>query len=175
MERESDTMDWLPDETTTPLAAALSYRAHGFRPIPICAPSGRGCSCRMGRSCQAAGKHPVVRGWQRSQANERTIRARWSAWPRTNVGLATGGPGRLVVLDVDGDEGRQSLHALQESHEPLPETLTSACGRNLSTNWRLSLAKWDFEFACSCLLHQLIRKQSPVPVKFFRCGEPCGV
>jgi len=101
MDRETDAMDWLPDDTTAPLAAALAYRAHGFRPIPIFAPAGRACSCRMGRSCQAAGKHPVLRGWQRSRANERTIHARWSAWPRANVGLVTGGPARLIVLDVD--------------------------------------------------------------------------
>jgi len=68
MDRETDTMSWLPDDTTTPIAAALAYRAHGFRPIPIYAPVDRGCSCRMGRSCQGAGKHPVVRGWKRSHA-----------------------------------------------------------------------------------------------------------
>jgi len=128
MERDGNKMNWLPDETTTPLEAALAYRAHGLRPIPIYAPAGRVCSCRMGRSCQAAGKHPMVRGWQRSHANERTIQARFTAWPRANVGLATGGPGRLVVLDVDGDEGRQSLQGLEDAHERLPETLTSATG-----------------------------------------------
>jgi hypothetical protein len=69
-----------------------------------------------------------VRGWQRSHANERTIQARWSAWPEANVGLVTGGPGRLIVLDVDGDEGRLSLTRLERQHEPLPETLTSATG-----------------------------------------------
>jgi len=128
MQHETDTMDWLPHETTGPLEAALAYRAHGSRPIPIYAPVGRGCSCRMDRYCQAAGKHPIVRGWQRSHANERTIQARWSAWPRANVGLVTGGPARLVVLDIDGDEGRQSLYALEEAHQRLPVTLTSATG-----------------------------------------------
>src|SRR5262249_41856873 len=128
MDRDTSTMDWLPDERTAPLDAALTYQAHGFRPIPIYAPAGRGCSCRMGSRCQAAGKHPVVRGWQRSHPSERTIRGRWSAWPRANVGLVTGGPARLVVLDIDGDEGRRSLHALEEGHEALPVTWTSATG-----------------------------------------------
>jgi len=82
----------------------------------------------MGRSCQAAGKHPVVRGWQRSQANEKTIQARWSAWTRANVGLVAGGNARLVVLDIDGAEGRNSLREIEEGHEPLPQTLTSATG-----------------------------------------------
>jgi hypothetical protein len=44
-------LDWLPTEDTTPLNAGLAYQAHGFRPIPIYAPTPRGCSCRMGRSC----------------------------------------------------------------------------------------------------------------------------
>lgn len=30
MERETNTMDWLPDETTAPLAAAIAYLAHGL-------------------------------------------------------------------------------------------------------------------------------------------------
>src|SRR5689334_17680717 len=116
-------LDWLPDDDTTPLEAALAYYAHGFGPIPTYAPSARGCGCRLGAACQAAGKHPVVRGWQRSHANERTIKARWTAWPRANVGLVTGGPGRLVVLDIDGDEGRQSLSILEQQHGPLTPTL----------------------------------------------------
>src|SRR5262249_47070706 len=76
----------------------------------------------------SSGKHPIVRGWQRSRANERTIQARWSAWPGANVGLVPGGAACLVVLDIDGDDGRNSLRALEGSHEPLPETLTSATG-----------------------------------------------
>src|SRR5262249_4251334 len=43
-------------------------------------------------------------------------------------GLVTGGPGRLVVLGVAGDEGRSSLQALERTREPLPLTLTSATG-----------------------------------------------
>ena len=49
-------------------------------------------------------------------------------WPSANVGLVTGGPARLVVLDVDGAEGRESLRALEERHGALPDTLTSAAG-----------------------------------------------
>ncbi len=40
----------------------------------------------------------------------------------------TGGPARLVVLDVDGEEGQRSLRALEGAHGALPETLTSATG-----------------------------------------------
>src|SRR5262249_30378357 len=88
----------------------------------------KGCSCRLGAACSAAGKHPIVRGWQRSHANERTIQARWSAWPSANVGLVTGGTARIVVLDIDGAEGQESLRVLQVSHAELQDTLTSATG-----------------------------------------------
>ncbi len=129
MPNQTDVMlDWLPGDDATPLEAALAYREHGFRPIPIYAPSARGCTCRLGAACQAAGKHPIVRGWQRTHANERTIQARWTAWPAANVGLVTGGPARLVVLDIDGVEGQRSLRALAEVQNALPETLTSATG-----------------------------------------------
>jgi len=121
-------LDWLPADGTTPLAAALAYRAHGFRPIPVFPPTRNGCTCRLRGRCTAAGKHPIVRGWQRSRANERTIEARWRAWPSANVGLVTGGSARLVVLDVDGAEGLRSLRALEEAHGAFPETLTSATG-----------------------------------------------
>jgi hypothetical protein len=123
-----DMLDWLPGETATPLEAALAYRAHGFRPIPIYAPSAKGCTCWLRAGCSAAGKHPIVRGWQRSNATERTIRARWAAWTTANVGLVTGGQARLLVLDIDGIDGRRSLDALQDAHAALPVTLTSATG-----------------------------------------------
>lgn len=123
-----EVLDWLPDEDMSLLEAALAYRAHGFRPIPIYAPTARGCTCRLGPGCSGAGKHPIVRGWQRSNANERTIQARWTTWPRANVGLVTGGEPRLVVLDIDGVDGRNSLCVLQKTNGRLPETLTSATG-----------------------------------------------
>ncbi len=44
------------------------------------------------------------------------------------MGLVTGSPARLVVLDVDGQEGQRSLRALEELHSALPETLASATG-----------------------------------------------
>src|SRR5262249_26108437 len=122
------TMDWLPGDDATPLEAALAYRAHGLRPIPIYAPSAKGCTCWLGTTCSGAGKHPIIRGWQRTRANERTVRARWTVWPSANVGLVTGGAARLVVLDIDGLDGQRSLHALEKTHGALPETLTSATG-----------------------------------------------
>jgi hypothetical protein len=49
------------------------------------------------------------------------------AWPENvNVGIATGNG--IVVLDVDGEEGAVSLHALERDHGPLPRTLSAETG-----------------------------------------------
>jgi putative DNA primase/helicase len=40
-----------------------------------------------------------------------------------------GGEARLVTLDIDGPEGRESLAALEQVHGALPQTLTSRSGR----------------------------------------------
>jgi hypothetical protein len=37
--------------------------------------------------------------------------------------------GRLVVVDFDGAHGRAALATLEQTHEPLPPTLTAASGR----------------------------------------------
>ncbi len=41
LEHANSPLDWLPRDETPPREAALAYRAHGFRPIPIYAPSAR--------------------------------------------------------------------------------------------------------------------------------------
>src|SRR5262249_5210065 len=41
--------------------------------------------------------------------------------PDANVGLVTGSASRLLVLDVDGDQGRASLATLEQEHGRLPE------------------------------------------------------
>ena len=46
----------------------------------------------------------------------------WRRWPGANVALRTGEPSRLVVLDVDGHEGADALHALERDRGGLPVT-----------------------------------------------------
>src|SRR5688500_5035497 len=54
---------------------------------------------------------------------------RWARWPRANVALLTGEPSGLVVLDVDGEEGADSLHELEREHGALPVTRSSVTPR----------------------------------------------
>jgi hypothetical protein len=48
----------------------------------------------------------------------------WDRHPDNNIGIATGSSSALWVLDVDGDEGRETLATLEEQHGQLPETVT---------------------------------------------------
>lgn len=92
-------------------AAALRYASRGWAVFPL----------------QPAGKQPrTTHGLHDATSDPRRIRAWWAACPTANVGLATG---RLVVLDVDGEEGRASLAALEADRGPLPPTLRASTAR----------------------------------------------
>jgi hypothetical protein len=53
----------------------------------------------------------------------------WKQWPTANIGIATGPSSALVGLDIDGNEGRESLAALEARYGALGETLTAQSGR----------------------------------------------
>lgn len=48
----------------------------------------------------------------------------WNKYPQCNVGVCTGAKSGFVVLDIDGDEGVESLRALEREFGPLPTTMT---------------------------------------------------
>lgn len=53
----------------------------------------------------------------------------WTARPHMNVAIRTGAESGIFVLDVDGDEGWDSLHRLEDEHEELPSTLSVSTPR----------------------------------------------
>lgn len=121
------------------LRAALWYARHlNWRVLPLHAPVERGgrliCDC-MQPDCPSPGKHPRVPGGVRAASGDpETIHGWWRRWPTANIGLATGGPSGVWVLDVDGADGEDSLAALEVEHGPLPQTaeaLTGGGGRHL--------------------------------------------
>lgn len=91
------------------LDAALYYASLGWSVIPI----------------RAKDKKPSIK-WEKYQ-NERAgaeqIRAWWKKWPAANVGIVTGAISGIIVLDVDGEDGRQSL-----VNKELPPTTCSVTG-----------------------------------------------
>lgn len=72
---------------------------------------------------------------ENATASETRIKAWWRRWPEANIGLITGRPSCLVVLDVDPRHGGQvSLDELESAHGSLPvtpEAETGGGGRHL--------------------------------------------
>jgi hypothetical protein len=110
------------------LDAATCYAARGWAVFPVHGIFRRRCTC--GRSdCGSPGKHPLVRhGLYEATTDEGTIRGWWRQWRRANVGIATGSPSGIVVVDVDIPEGTDSLDLLEREAEGLPDTLSARTG-----------------------------------------------
>ena len=83
------------------------------------------CGFRMFR-CAEWDKKPLARGWQREATSDPDRLIRLFGGKPCNVGLATGRG--LVVLDVDGQPGQESLDRLESEHGPLPETARRRTG-----------------------------------------------
>jgi putative DNA primase/helicase len=109
--------------------AALHYARRRWRVLPVHGIHGGRCTC--GRAdCESPGKHPRLRDWPRlATIDADRIGRWWSWWPNANVGIATGNG--VLVLDVDGDAGVESLAELERQHGQLfdtPRALTGGGG-----------------------------------------------
>jgi hypothetical protein len=110
------------------LTAALDYARKGFRVFPLHSVHDHGrCSCGR-QACGSPGKHP--RNWnglKGATTKEAQILTWWKKFPDANIGIRTGTG--LLVLDVDEDEGEDSLRELEEKHGKVPETWECLTGR----------------------------------------------
>lgn len=124
--------------------AALGYaREHGWLVLPLWWVRGDGaCACGSA-SCASPGKHPIGRlvpgGAHDATCDSRRIRTWWQAYPRANVGIATGPVSRLVVIDIDPrNGGDETWAALEAEHGKIPPTvtcLTASGGRHFYFRW----------------------------------------
>src|SRR5437660_7121675 len=70
------------------------------------------CACGQ-PDCSNPGKHPLVRhGLHAATTDLQRIRRWWTRWPQANVGIRTGAASGLLVVDVDGAVGMESLGGL---------------------------------------------------------------
>src|SRR5206468_5520695 len=93
--------------------AALDHAARGWHIIPLHGIGDAG-RCTCGAECSSPGKHPRIKGWQKSASTDAAqIQAWYTEWPNSNIGIVTGPESGLIVLDVDGDDGERSLDGWQ--------------------------------------------------------------
>lgn len=93
--------------------AARAYAAHGWAVAP----------------CKPRGKNPLVADWTEAASTDAdTVAGWWRRWPDANVGVVTGSRSGLLVVDVDGAEGCDTLRDLQRRHGPLGRPLWQQTG-----------------------------------------------
>lgn len=109
---------------------AQKYAKRNWAVIPCYASQyGGHCGCNN-LNCSSVGKHPRTNnGFKDASTDIQQIQHWWTQWPESNIGIITGQQSGLVVLDVDGDVGHESLCNLIQLHGPLPNTLTAITGR----------------------------------------------
>ncbi len=116
----------------TPLVeAALAYAARGWPVFPCHALDEAGrCTCSRG-DCRSPGKHPrTANGVLDATTREHVIERMFGTWPDSNLAIATG-PAGLVVVDLDvrdGVDGRETLARLEDEHGRLPRTVEQLTG-----------------------------------------------
>ena len=114
------------DDAPACVNAALAYAAGGWRVLPVHGTRAGRCTCTRA-GCDTPAKHPRLARWPELATTDLQIIHRWwSWWPTSNVGIATGNG--LLVLDVDGDVGTDSLRTLERMYGLLPETPRSCTG-----------------------------------------------
>jgi hypothetical protein len=107
------------------VSAALRLAGEGHPVLPLQTPGPAGCSC-ADPDCTRVGKHPRGGyGLRHASRDPAVVTAWWHTWPTANVGLRCDG---LVVLDVDGDQGEESLGQLEHELGPLPATRVQRTG-----------------------------------------------
>ncbi|MHB2017731.1 MAG: DUF3987 domain-containing protein [Candidatus Xenobia bacterium] len=99
------------------LVAALRLAALGFSVHPLHGIEDGNCTCERGAVCgSVSGKHPRLGAWtEKATTDQQIIRGWWKRWPNSNVGIAVGLSG-LVMVDLDSPE------ALTWASQHLPHT-----------------------------------------------------
>jgi len=108
---------------------AMHYAAKlGWAVIPLHSVKTGKCTCGNPR-CSSPGKHPLTKnGVKEATTDIATIRDWWRWWPSANIGIATGKVSGFFVLDIDGQDGEETLATWQLEHGRIPDTLTSRTG-----------------------------------------------
>jgi len=105
--------------------AAEWFLTQGFRIFPVWGVTARGaCRCPKAAACDSPGKHPATGkgGFHDGTDDIDKVRLFLSNPGTSNYGLVA--PEGVIVVDVDGDDGKAKWDDLQHRYGPLPATLT---------------------------------------------------
>jgi putative DNA primase/helicase len=141
------------------LLEALACTRRGWAVLPLwwVRADGR-CACGGAHKNdeRTIGKHPLARlvpnGVKDATHAEAKVTEWWTKYPDANVGAATGAPSGLDVVDIDGEEGRETVRAWEKAHGPLPETaeqITGGDGRHVLLAHRPGFGNY-VGFAAGC-------------------------
>lgn len=104
----------LPCNRQENLVVALDYAARGLQVFPL----------------RPRSKEPATRrGLYEATSNAATLRRYFTGAHPYNLGIRTGVPSGVFVLDVDGEQGLSSLAEVVKRHGSLPPTQTSTTGK----------------------------------------------
>ena len=97
------------------LTGALGLIRQSVAVFPLWWPEEGRCGCGN-PACKNVGKHPIGKlvpeGFKNASKDDATIKRWWAAYPKANVGIATGRISGIAVVDVDGAKGQAKLAAL---------------------------------------------------------------
>ena len=100
------------------MRSALTYAGKGLHVFP----------------CLPRDKRPATaNGVKAATADPDTIRRLWQPLPEANIGIATGKPSGIFVVDVDGIDAESELRKLEAQHGALPPSVEviTARGRHV--------------------------------------------
>ena len=122
------------------LQAALEYAARGWHVVPICEPTGNGCSCPKGTDCPSPGKHPRIKAWQRnSSISEELIAEWWERWPSANVGIQWGRRSGIIDMECDSAQAEKDWLRLWDDSPPACPIYEADRGKHRVLEWRSDL------------------------------------
>ncbi len=128
------------DHSDAVAQAAVTYAERGWHVLPLWWPARTGgCACGL-TDCDSIGKHPITalvpHGLRDATDQVAIVAAWWRSVPRANLGIRTGAPSGLVVIDVDGEAGRLALRGLVAHQQPFD----AWWARTGSAGWHAYLA-----------------------------------
>lgn len=111
---------------------AVQYAEAGYAIFPVWGIIEGRCQCGKA-DCKNPGKHPITQGGVKdATTNVRAVRIWWGKHDGANIALATGERSGVIVLDVDGPDGLQSL---TDKHIPQTRSVTTGKGVHYYFNY----------------------------------------